>query len=119
MTRVLKSGSAPTIQAQIRQTLRDLDLFERGVQHVGWGGKVATTSGDLWHLGVGARRPGEPGWFFHFCYGYVNGFKVRDIFYYLLTRHTFKWAWHRAYVREGGEWLCDPGCVRCERRLGQ
>ena len=91
------------------------------LHYVGFGGRDATVSGSRVNLGVGVRRS-RRGWLWHFCFGYVSGFPVSAIFYYLLTRHTTKrmahWYWkreHEAFTASTGQpWdKCHAeGCKR-------
>lgn len=70
------------------------------LHYVGFGGRDAVVSGRRVNLGIGVARD-RRGWVWHFCFGYVSGYPVRAIFYYLLTRHTTKrvahWYWKREH----------------------
>jgi hypothetical protein len=60
------------------------------LQWLGVGGKSRVFQGDLFFLGWAVPR-GLPvtgfrrAWW-DFCFGYVSGFPLRDIFYYIATR---------------------------------
>lgn len=67
--------------------IRDIDNAE--VHCVGWGNKTVAIPGPYLHLGFGKRRAPSFGLrraFWDMCYGYVSGFRKRDILYYILTR---------------------------------
>tara|TARA_R100000365_G_C2747226_1_gene76958 strand:- start:4294 stop:4677 length:384 start_codon:yes stop_codon:yes gene_type:complete len=58
------------------------------VQHVGWFGRTRTVQATL-PLGLGVDRAPEYGIhraLFDIAYGYVSGFRLRDIAYYIATR---------------------------------
>lgn len=73
---------------------------------LGVGGVTKTVSADF-DLGVAHERPmGEFGirraiW--DIAYGYVNGFPIRDILWFVMTRSLSKRLTHRALAREGYE----------------
>jgi len=92
------------------------------LHYVGWGGKDATVSGERIRLGSGVLR--KRSWLWHFSFGYVSGFPIHGILYYLLTRETFGWVYHRAWMHEradfearnGQSWpSCRPECTRPHR----
>lgn len=58
------------------------------IQYVGWGGRYRTVTGDC-YLGIGVFRTPSYGirrviW--DAAFGYVSGFRKRDILYYIFTR---------------------------------
>ena len=60
------------------------------MQWVGFGGKTKEYRGLLYELGQGVPRK-VPGWgirraIFDLAFGYVSGFPVRDILYFVFTR---------------------------------
>lgn len=72
--------------AELAEAIRD----DRAgiIRHVGWGGRVAKVQTDM-QLGRGRRRAPDYGlrravW--DAAFGYVSGFRVRDIAYFVLTR---------------------------------
>lgn len=62
------------------------------VHHIGWGGKTRVVKADM-NMGVGVFRTPPYGirraiW--DAAFGYVSGFRKRDILYYVLTRSLSK-----------------------------
>lgn len=58
------------------------------VQHIGWGGKLRTVTANM-DMGVGVFRTPPYGLrraIWDAAFGYVSGFRKRDILYYILTR---------------------------------
>lgn len=62
------------------------------ISHIGWDEEDRTATGPLVRLGYGAGRwdtlprHGFRRAVWDFCLGYVSGFAVKDILYYILTR---------------------------------
>jgi hypothetical protein len=96
--------------------------------YVGFGGDAREITGRVRDLGIGVERP-KRGWLWHFSFGYVSGFPVPSIFYYLLTRHTTArmahWYWRREHAaftaRTGQPWeRCHADeCKKCGPRSPQ
>lgn len=97
--------------------------------YVAFGGTTGQITGERIRLGSGVRRNrGDKGWVYHFAFGYVSGFPLPSILYFLLTRCTTKgmrhWSWKRERAefeaRSGQSWAkCVPsGCSRCDKKVG-
>lgn len=88
------------------------------VTYIGWGGRCESVETDL-DLGRGSTR-GKPRsglrraiW--DAAYGYVNGFKVTAILYFVLTRSFSRKVAHWAMRREGVEFINGlPQPRRCK-----
>lgn len=89
---------------------------------VGFGGTHGTLTGPSFNMGRGVKRGREHSWLFHFSFGYVSGFPIPSIFYYLITRHTTRRMMHWAWKRErpmyeevsGSPWpKCASECRQC------
>jgi len=67
------------------------------LQYIGFGGKTRTVDADFdlgW--GGGKRFPKKPGLrtaLWDFCHGYVSGFRIRDILYFIATRSLTDRNW--------------------------
>lgn len=91
------------------------------LHYVAFGGGEGTVTGEQVRLGVGVSRKRSLLW--HFCWGFVSGFPVPSIFYYLLTRHTTAWMKHWSWMREREAFTArnnqpwpecgDDRCKRC------
>lgn len=104
------------------------DVRANGLVYVGWGGVERRVQGEPYDLGIGMRvgRRGRPndfgGWAWYAAMGYVNGYPLSAIVYFLLTRKMGRTVWHYTFMREPGNadnrdmgmW-CDPRCKRCAR----
>jgi hypothetical protein len=82
------------------------------ITYVGWGGRLASVQADQ-PLGHGSRR-GYPLYGFRkalwdACFGFINGFTLRAIAYYVLTRSLNKRLHLWAMRREG--WTVRDGLV--------
>lgn len=72
------------------------------IQHIGWGGKTRTVTADM-DMGVGVFRTPPYGLrraIWDASFGYVSGFRKRDIIYYVLTRSLSKRVEKIAMQRE-------------------
>lgn len=78
------------------------------IHYVGVGGHTQTITGHRIRLGDGVER-GKRGWLWHFCFGFVSGFPVSAIFYYLVTRHTTGSMQHWYWKRESSEFTARTG----------
>jgi hypothetical protein len=74
------------------------------VHYVGFGGSQGTVTGKRVRLGVGVE-PKKRSWLWHFSFGYVSGFPVSAIVYYLLTRHTTAGMKHWSWLRERDDFI--------------
>jgi hypothetical protein len=111
--------------------MTDVDTFEE-INFVGWGGRLKSLTPNV-ELGVGvmpAQRSGLRRALWDAAFGYVNGFPIRDILYFVLTRDMGRWVWHRTFLREnpggilrdsaGQPWArggCSFDCRPCRERL--
>ncbi len=71
------------------------------IGHVGWGDKQRYVVANL-ELGWGVRPKcnfGPRRMVWDAAFGYVNGFRKRDILYYVLTRSMSKRVWERVALR--------------------
>jgi len=70
------------------------DANDGEMQWVGLGGKTAKYHGPLFELGEGVPRnvpdQGVRRAIFDACFGYVSGFPVRDIAYFVVTRSLWR-----------------------------
>ncbi len=106
----------------------------RTISHVGAGGRIRTIDANF-DLGIGRWRvrqeygPARAIW--DAAYGYVSGFRKRDIAYYLLTRSLSARIWriaHRWEKRHVDQDTCGHGmrmpigkrviCAHCSRDCG-
>lgn len=102
-------------------------ISRRLMLHVGWGGSSRTVEAPF-ELGLGVLnrgRPLTPGirlavW--EAAYGYVNGFRKRDIAYYVLTRSLSKrvsqWAIRRESARSAYTVHTHSSGVSVEKETG-
>lgn len=110
---------------------QELEREHRGLlplpmQHVGWGGKTRTIQADF-VLGIGTRRGvlghdrfGLSAAAYDIAYGYVSGFRKRDITYYVLTRSLSRRVWCQTFRRENpGRLGCRSSCARCNKDLAR
>jgi hypothetical protein len=70
------------IEREIRR-----DILTNGVPYVGVFGSNGRARGETLDLGIGIRRET---WLWHFAFGYVSGFPLSAIVYFLLTRCSGK-----------------------------
>lgn len=83
-------------QADIEDSVLTHSLWEHpvegGMSHVGWGGRTRIVRGRMIPLGIGIdngramHRWGFRRAVYDFCFGYVSGFAVKDILYFVWTR---------------------------------
>lgn len=66
------------IEREIRR-----DILTNGVPYVGVFGSNGRARGETLDLGIGIRRET---WLWHFAFGYVSGFPLSAIAYFLVTR---------------------------------
>lgn len=94
---------------------------EATLHFVKFGGSEGMVTGEMFNMGRGVRRKREISWLFHFCFGYVSGFPMPSILYYLITRHTtnqmMHWAWKRE--RQGFEDASGQLWPRCSKECRQ
>lgn len=91
------------------------------VPYLAFGGGQGRVTGKQIRLGVGVERR-KRSWLWHFSFGFVSGFPVRAIFYYLLTRHTTAWMKHWSWLREREDFIArtnqewsECGADNCKR----
>lgn len=77
------------VRPQVRRSRNGEPGF---IHHIGWDEETRVATGPLIDLGHGAGRwdtlprHGFRRAVWDFCFGYVSGFAVKDILYYVLTR---------------------------------
>lgn len=86
------------------------------IAHVGWGGKTITVESDL-NMGRGSFR-NVPAYglrkaIWDAAFGYISGFSIRSITYYVLTRSLSPRIWHYAFFRE-----VRLGYIKSAKRCG-
>lgn len=99
------------------------------IEYIGWKDADATIVAQQ-YLGWGQLR-NTPAYGFRravydFCFGYVSGFKLKDILYYLLTRSFSSTIWHYIYLGRYPGSRCSrtrdnrtgkyPPCKICDKK---
>lgn len=80
--------------------------------HIGWGGDVKEVTGRMSYLGYdygrNSRTPtkGFRRAVYDFCFGYVSGFAVKDIIWYVLTR-SLNYRKNPLYIKRWREQLAS------------
>jgi hypothetical protein len=96
--------------------------IDETMTYIGWGGTLRTVRCDM-DLGIGVMRhdlskPSIGSVMFDIAYGYVSGFRKRDILYYVVTRslsrRLCKWAVAREQRGSGPKYSGGTMAIRHE-----